>query len=389
MTAVLPPLAIRPAPVRPAFAGPVAPNPFASHMLPTSTAPTAPHQRHRTDELLVAAHESARPGGTVLQHVEQKEESSQQGSSILSLLVEQLRDMRRENQYLHKSLRKLNSRQKKFKRRISDVEEENRRLLSLVAERHESTTLRTRISQGPFSQPIDPSLYSGGSSMLPPRLQAIKQLLPFLGDYDLRAAEVAIDDLSKPFAAFMMIEDRDAWPRFLYASPSYCRLFGYDQSELAGIDYEPLCHPMDHVSCEVAVLYTERPEHTRSPIGPVFHTTPIMLTKTGRTLRLLARSQYYFTHGGQAKWHLNTIDAILPGEYPGEDARLALSPPLVQTSPGSAYAALVSPPHPISCTTPNGSSSLGDWEADQTLASEGSLGTEHDLDELLNALHDP
>jgi hypothetical protein len=164
-------------------------------MLPTSTAPTAPHQRHRTDELLVAAHESARPGGTVLQHEEQKEESSQQGSSILSLLVEQLRDMRRENQYLHKSLRKLNSRQKKFKRRISDVEEENRRLLSLVAERHESTTLRTRISQGPFSQPIGPSLYSGGSSMLPPRLQAIKQLLPFLGDYDLRAAEVAIDDL--------------------------------------------------------------------------------------------------------------------------------------------------------------------------------------------------
>jgi hypothetical protein len=141
-----------------------------------------------------------------------------------------------------------------------------------------------------------------------------------------------------------------------------------------------------------------------------------MLTKTGRTLRLLARSQYYFTHGGQVrifnicasrlcpwetfysphrarthqvKWHLTTIDAILPGEYPGEDARLALSPPLVQTSPGSAYAALVSPPHPISCTTPNGSSSLGDWEADQTLASEGSLGTEHDLDELLNALHDP
>jgi hypothetical protein len=172
--------------------------------------------------------------------------------------------MRRENQYLHKSLRKLNSRQKKFKRRIGDVEEENRRLLSLVAERHESTTLRTRISQGPFSQPIDPSLYSGGSSILPPRLQAIKQLLPFLGEYDLRAAEVAIDDLrcvdplllmvagevrpgccshnliiarnahhtndnSKPFAAFMMIEDRDAWPRFLYASPSYCRLFGYDQ----------------------------------------------------------------------------------------------------------------------------------------------------------------
>ena len=69
---------------------------------------------------------------------------------------------------------------------------------------------------------------------------------------------------------------------------------------------------------------------------------------------------------------------------------MAISPPLVHTLPGSAYAALVSPPQPISCTTPNGSSSLGDWETDQTLASEGSLGdTEHDLDELLNALRDP
>jgi len=167
---------------------------------------------------------------------------------------------------------------------------------------------------------------------------------------------------------------------------------------------------MDHVSCEVALLYAERPEHTKFPIGPIFHTTPIMLTKTGRTLRLMARSQYYFTHGGQVhfrnlcgprllersihptcwarihqvKWHLTTIDAILPGE----DAWLAISPPLGHTSPGSAYAALVSPPQPISCTTPNGS--LGDWETDQTLASEGSLGdTEHDLDELLNALRDP
>jgi hypothetical protein len=136
-----------------------------------------------------------------------------------------------------------------------------------------------------------------------------------------------------------------------------------------------------------------------------------MLTKTGRTLRLMARSQYYFTHGGQVhipqplrpaalslersihptrlhqvKWHLTTIDAILPGE----DAWLAISPPLVHTSPGSAYAALVSAPQPTACTTPNGSSSLSDWEADQTLASEGSLGdTEHDLDELLNALRDP
>lgn len=85
----------------------------------------------------------------------------------------------------------------------------------------------------------------------------------------------------------------------------------------------------------------------------------------------------------QVKWHLTTIDAILPGE----DARLAISPPPVHTSPGSAYAALVSPPQPTS--PPNGSSSLGDWEADQ-MASEGSLGdTEHDLDELLNALRDP
>lgn len=62
------------------------------------------------------------------------------------------------------------------------------------------------------------------------------------------------------------------------------------------------------------MLYAERPEHTKFTIGPIFHTTPIMLTKTGRTLRLMARSQYYFTHGGQVHFLINLCGPRLLAE---------------------------------------------------------------------------
>jgi hypothetical protein len=123
------------------------------------------------------------------QQQQQQQEESNQGS-VISLVLAELRDLRRENQHLIKGVRKLNSRQKKFKLRLGSVEEENQRLLSLTAGEYESATLRTRLPQGPFSQPIDPS--SSGYAY-PPRLSALRQLLPFLDMYDLQT--VPIDDL--------------------------------------------------------------------------------------------------------------------------------------------------------------------------------------------------
>ena len=60
---------------------------------------------------------------------------------------------------------------------------------------------------------------------------------------------------------------------------------------------EPLCHPLDHSTCSVVEHYVT--QRLNSPVGPVFHATPIMVTKSGRMLRMISRYQYFFTHGGQ------------------------------------------------------------------------------------------
>jgi hypothetical protein len=116
----------------------------------------------------------------------------------------------------------------------------------------------------------------------------------------------------------------DDYPNFVYASPAYCRVFGYEQvtdssplvgqrlivvdvssrldpiqRELMSLDLGPLCHPSDHATCDIVEYYSML--RLQAFTGPVYHTTPIMLTKTGRMMRVLSRSQFYFTHSGQVR----------------------------------------------------------------------------------------
>lgn len=185
--------------------------------------------------------------------------------TVLSLLAEQMRDMRRENRHLREEVRTLNSLHKRAEHRIEEIQEENRsnmeRILNLLAAQQTAVGLHQHIPQTPFSQPIDPvSLLSHSQ---PPRMRAITHILPFLSDYDLRSQPVVIDDLScvphssacrarsldgggheltflpvyargfsKPFAAYSVNEpntlgDMDP-PVFIYASPAFCHVTGFD-----------------------------------------------------------------------------------------------------------------------------------------------------------------
>ncbi len=118
--------------------------------------------------------------------------------TVLSLLAEQMRDMRRENRHLREEVRTLNSLHKRAEHRIEEIQEENKsnmeRILNLLAAQQTAVGLHQHIPQTPFSQPIDPvSLLSHSQ---PPRMRAITHILPFLSDYDLRSQPVVIDDLS-------------------------------------------------------------------------------------------------------------------------------------------------------------------------------------------------
>jgi hypothetical protein len=122
--------------------------------------------------------------------------------AILSLMVDQMRDMRRENRQLREDVRSLNSLHKRAEHRIEEIQEENRlnmeRILGLLATQQATASLHYRIPQTPFSQPIDPiSLLSRSETALPPRVRAITHILPFLADYDLMTkGPVVIDDLT-------------------------------------------------------------------------------------------------------------------------------------------------------------------------------------------------
>lgn len=112
--------------------------------------------------------------------------------NVLAMLIDQLREVRQENKALHEGMHKMNSRYCKFKRRMEVIESENQRLFSLLSQRDESEMLRKRIPQGPFSQPLDTR---SSQESISPHLIALTRILPFLKEYSLWSAGVAVEDL--------------------------------------------------------------------------------------------------------------------------------------------------------------------------------------------------
>ena len=53
-----------------------------------------------------------------------------------------------------------------------------------------------------------------------------------------------------------LVVHADSMQRILYASPSYCNIFGKSENELIGNDFKPLIHPedIDHVTASLASL---------------------------------------------------------------------------------------------------------------------------------------
>lgn len=232
--------------------------------------------------------------------------------TVLSLLAEQMRDMRRENRHLREEVRTLNSLHKRAEHRIEEIQEENRsnmeRILNLLAAQQTAVALRQHIPQTPFSQPIDPvSLLSHSQ---PPRMRAITHILPFLSDYDLRSQPVVIDDLSKPFAAYSVNEPSTVGemdpPVFIYASPAFCHITGFDLHELLGRPITLLCRGMDHGARD-RVLHFAFASIRGSRLGPTFD-LPLLWASKKRHTKMLARSQFFFNDAGRPKWMIIVID---------------------------------------------------------------------------------
>lgn len=252
--------------------------------------------------------------------------------SVLVLLVDQLRDMRHENRNLREEVRTLNSLHKRAEHRIEEIQEENRinmeRILSLLAAQQEAMSLRQRISQ----PPPDPTAVYSRSTALPPRMRGITHILPFLADYQLWKESVVVDDLSKPFAALSVGEtkprtnssDGPDMPIFIYASPSFTHMTGYELHELLGYPITTLCSHMDTNTRNRVYQFALLP--TKSGVGPVFQTTPAWATKR-QIVDMHARNQFFFSPAGQPKWLIVVVDQYTDDAVRPPDTRLAAYPP--------------------------------------------------------------
>jgi uncharacterized protein YdiU (UPF0061 family) len=121
---------------------------------------------------------------------QQQQQDAGLPTSLLTMLVEQMRDLRKENRLLLDRVTSLQNQQTVFEQQMDTVREGAQAnaawMLDQLARRHESITLHARMSQDMFSQPIEPHFAS--------RWAALTRILPFLTHYDL-PQELIIDDL--------------------------------------------------------------------------------------------------------------------------------------------------------------------------------------------------
>jgi hypothetical protein len=109
---------------------------------------------------------------------------------VLSLLVDQVRGLHKENRRLVDRVTSLQNQQNVFEQQMDALRAEHRTterwLMDQLAALQEQSTLRVRMPSDLLSQPIEPR-----SNM---HLSALTRILPFLADYDLRSQELLITD---------------------------------------------------------------------------------------------------------------------------------------------------------------------------------------------------
>jgi hypothetical protein len=170
-------------------------------------------------------------------------------TTLLSLLIEQVRGLRKENHLLVERMMSLQNQQTVFERQMDAVRSDQKSstawLMDQLAALEASRTMQVRMQPDLLMQPIEP-----GSGM---HLSAIKHILPFLAAYDLSATELVVNDLRyatvlsqcshvhdeliivhagtdrKPFSANSVHKDgRGIRMNYTYVSPAYIELVGYD-----------------------------------------------------------------------------------------------------------------------------------------------------------------
>ncbi|ELR23992.1 fungal Zn(2)-Cys(6) binuclear cluster domain containing protein [Acanthamoeba castellanii str. Neff] len=254
----------------------------------------------------------------------QKQEQDSQGlRSLLMLVVDQMREMRRENERLHDTIAQLCTTQKETERRLARMEQDYQPSSSRRHAWSWSSTRRATTTP----QPTDLTTTSAQSSSwcvgvphvaaaAPTTSRAeverfIAQTLPFLRAFD--QSSLIIRDLQRPFVVMHMNEVEtldDLMPIIVYASPSLCSLLGYNSFELHG---SPIASfgfaDQEFLPMFVEIALTPSP----TPVGLPLGATGVFDTKDGRSVRVSTTHQVLYSQRQMVDKVLESAPLTTPG----------------------------------------------------------------------------
>lgn len=239
--------------------------------------------------------------------------------SVVGLLIEELRSVKRDNELLRDEITSVRSQHQQTEAHVLRI-----------AETYQSAPVRAHSSRGecasssswssavwvpPSSPTFGHNTGANGDPNTPEAQALLTRLVPFVAKYDVKArnAPFVLDDLNKPWAAFRVHEPKTVAemvpPILSYANPGFCALLRYRLDELLG------CGLNNIVRVDMETIFTILPslfpQRKAFAIGDPFKASFTWITKDKQAVNARTRNQYFFSKDGYAKWRITVVDGLV------------------------------------------------------------------------------
>lgn len=288
---------------------------------PYSSSSSSPLSSFDSNQSLLGSLSSTllRPGGggANTNTAERKREDVLEG--ILSLVLEELREVKQHNREMRKQLNKVVKRQDKTEQQLLQVVSSSSPSPSSL-----SSSSSTAASSGSSSASTaaEPTLTAAA-------LAEILNRMPFLLDYSVSPSTFVINDARKPFYALRVISqyigEDSSPPIFIFVNNSFAELSGYALNELLGRNVNKVTCVDEQAKKEMlSKLFQSAPQTISEP----FALQVMMRRKDGRVFQCTCRHQAFYNELGYIRWCVTVVDSYTELNIRGEDLSLDWTPPV-------------------------------------------------------------
>lgn len=239
-----------------------------------------------------------------LHHTEGGRHINNYTDSLLSFLVEEVKDLKQANADLKEELRRS---VKKLKDEITQLHASNQH--KEIDKTDFIPFIPSASSHLPSSSYSTPLPFSIATS----RAEIIATF-PFLSSYRLEATDTpfAVHDLNKPFVAMRTMEttvgEEENPPMIVAANPAFCELTKYSLHELIGCPLPKILFPDEKVRKQYLPLVNNRKPDCL--VSECISFSPICVPKTGGRMRLAGRLQVFYNEAGIMRWGVLAAETI-------------------------------------------------------------------------------